>query len=285
MCYYIFGVNKMIVVGTEEFAHTDFEIKNVDTVSQNWVNQRAYHGYAESPRPYSGFMLMRDDIEMAFDSSDGYTVVAKKNDIMYLPRGCRYETRVIGTPPAARDTLVNFDTEKDGEDIVFSERPIKICSDGGAYAHVFDELSVATHLPVTSPVRIKSLVYTLTWQLLTKELISGALYPIRKGVLFIEEHWNENFRISDAAFLCGMCESYFRRLFLEWSGMSPLEYRNTIRLSNAKSMLSVGTYTVREVAEAVGFDDSFYFARAFRKQTGFSPTEFMRQKNNESTEK
>ena len=104
------------------------------------------------------------------------------------------------------------------------------------------------------------------------------------GVLYIEEHWNETFKVFDAANLCGMCESYFRRLFLEWSGMSPIEYRNTIRLSNAKSMLAVGTYTVKEVAAAVGFDDSFYFARAFKRQTGFSPTEFMRQKNGESAE-
>ena len=274
----------MTVMNIEEFAHTDFEIKNVDTVSQNWINQRAYHGYAENPRPYSGFMLLRDDIEMTFSAADGYKITAKKNDIMYLPRGCKYETHVMGEPSSARDTLVNFDTAAKGENIVFSERPIKICSDGGSYARIFDELAVATHLPTVTPMRIKSLIYTLTWQLLTKEIISGALYPIRKGVLYIEEHWNENFKIFDAANLCGMCESYFRRLFLEWSGMSPLEYRNTIRLSNAKSMLGEGVYTVKEVAEAVGFDDSFYFARAFKRQTGFSPTEFMRQKNGESAE-
>ena len=93
---------------------------------------------------------------------------------------------------------------------------------------------------------------------------------------YIDKNMGSNLKVADIAELCGMSESYFRRLFNRYAGMSPVEYRNSIRISAAKSMLVENVSSISEIARAVGFDDSFYFSRLFRRVTGVSPSAYAR---------
>ena len=93
---------------------------------------------------------------------------------------------------------------------------------------------------------------------------------------YLKLHWNENTPVSELAALCGMSECYFRRLFGKFAGMNPVRYRTLIRISAAKSMLSAGGMSVAEVAEAVGFEDCFYFSRVFKIIVGVSPSVYVR---------
>ena len=62
----------------------------------------------------------------------------------------------------------------------------------------------------------------------------------------------------------------FRRLF----GLSPMALRRRRRLEQAAHMLGDRERSVAEVAEACGFEDAFYFSRAFRQHHGCSPREW-----------
>ena len=73
------------------------------------------------------------------------------------------------------------------------------------------------------------------------------------------------------AALCGISIAYFYRCFRKWSGKSPVEYRNLLRLSNAEAMLRNSDMRMGEIASLIGFDDPFYFCRVFAKQYGMSP--------------
>jgi iron complex transport system substrate-binding protein len=63
-------------------------------------------------------------------------------------------------------------------------------------------------------------------------------------------------------------------LFRAWSGQSPIEYRNTLRLSQAEAMLRNTDMQIKEIAETVGFEDSFYFSRVFAQYFGVSPKKY-----------
>ena len=68
-----------------------------------------------------------------------------------------------------------------------------------------------------------------------------------------------------------MSEVSFRRNFKEFTGKAPLEYRNDIRLNNAKIMLQSGQYTVSETAEACGFSNLSFFTRLYKNKYGHTP--------------
>ena len=57
-----------------------------------------------------------------------------------------------------------------------------------------------------------------------------------------------------------MSESHFRKRFKEYTGKSPIDYRNTIRIYEAKKLIESGECTVQEAAYTVGFNNmSFYY--------------------------
>ena len=68
-----------------------------------------------------------------------------------------------------------------------------------------------------------------------------------------------------------MSEVNFRRLFKEYTGKSPVEYRNDIRLKNAKIKLQSGEYNVSEAAYESGFSNLSFFIRLYKKKYGHTP--------------
>ncbi len=67
-----------------------------------------------------------------------------------------------------------------------------------------------------------------------------------------------------------------RKLFKARYGVSPNRYLNSIRIENAKRLLKNTSMRISEISEAVGFDDSHYFARSFREAVGCTPSEYRR---------
>jgi len=74
-----------------------------------------------------------------------------------------------------------------------------------------------------------------------------------------------------------MSVTHFRREWKKHYNITPLAYRNSIRLSFARELILSGYYTVSEIAEKCGFDDVGYFIRFFKKHTGITPFKYKQQ--------
>lgn len=103
------------------------------------------------------------------------------------------------------------------------------------------------------------------------EAFSPGLARIARGVAALEMHFLENTPVAEYAALCGLRENRFRSLFSEHFGMSPLEYRNTLRMRYAQQLLQQFHCSVAEAAQAAGFTSTSYFCRMHRKLFGTSP--------------
>lgn len=64
------------------------------------------------------------------------------------------------------------------------------------------------------------------------------------------------------------------KLFAKYIKQSPNTYVTQYRLDKSTALLKDTDKTVTEIATAVGFNGSSYYAEAFRKWYGTSPTEF-----------
>ena len=72
--------------------------------------------------------------------------------------------------------------------------------------------------------------------------------------------------------------SNLMRVFRKATGQTPIEYLVRLRIQRAMDMLRNTDLTVTEIALEVGFNDSNYFTRQFRRILGESPRSF-RQRN------
>lgn len=108
----------------------------------------------------------------------------------------------------------------------------------------------------------------------TQSLSYGAKKRCAPAISYINEHPLDNIPVGELATLCGLKESFFRKSFHEATGVSPVTYRNNVRISNAVSLIQSGNMSLSEVAQNSGFDDYYYFCRLFKKIIGVSPGKF-----------
>lgn len=105
-----------------------------------------------------------------------------------------------------------------------------------------------------------------------------------KEVAFAMHHfrmnYNQEINIDEYAKSRNISTCWFIRCFRQITGQTPLQYILSLRISNAQSLLEKTDYSITEISEQVGFNNSLYFSRMFHKQTGVSPKEY--RKNNES---
>lgn len=74
---------------------------------------------------------------------------------------------------------------------------------------------------------------------------------------------------------------YLRKLFKKEMGLTPLEYMTQLRMKKAEMMLTAmwsSDYSITEIGQLCGFEDSLYFSRVFKKHFGCSPSVFARSR-------
>ncbi|MCQ2386236.1 MAG: AraC family transcriptional regulator [Clostridia bacterium] len=95
---------------------------------------------------------------------------------------------------------------------------------------------------------------------------------------YIFAHFHEaDFNCRVLPELCHIKYTYFKRLFVTKYGMPPISYVTALRMKLAKDLLRSGLYSVSETAEKAGYASPYYFSRAFKKENGISPSDYINQ--------
>ncbi|MBO9597883.1 MAG: helix-turn-helix domain-containing protein, partial [Cohnella sp.] len=72
----------------------------------------------------------------------------------------------------------------------------------------------------------------------------------------------------------GMSRSYFSQCYKKFTGVSFGDALRSMKIEQAKGLLSTTELSVYEIASAIGFEDDKHFSRVFRERTGAYPTEY-----------
>ncbi len=91
---------------------------------------------------------------------------------------------------------------------------------------------------------------------------------------YIQENYMYDISMQDLARAMNYSEAYFCKLFKQCFSKNFTSYLTEYRVKEAKRMLKQPTVNVKDVGRAVGYMDSNYFARVFKRITGQTPTEY-----------
>ena len=91
---------------------------------------------------------------------------------------------------------------------------------------------------------------------------------------FIAQHYTEDISLQDVAGSMNYSDAYFCKIFKQCFQKSFLVYLTEYRVEMAKLLLADGFTNIKDVSAKVGYHDSNYFARVFKRSEGITPTEY-----------
>ncbi|GIO41607.1 AraC family transcriptional regulator [Paenibacillus apis] len=94
------------------------------------------------------------------------------------------------------------------------------------------------------------------------------------AVRYMEAHYSELWTLASLAERLGTSPRQLQRGFKTRFGHSPMEHLISIRLEQAKLLLSKNELPISRIAEEVGYTDTYYFSRLFKKYMGLSPRSY-----------
>lgn len=89
---------------------------------------------------------------------------------------------------------------------------------------------------------------------------------------YIGKHYAQALSLEILAEFLSISPFFLSRVFNSESGFSLSEYLTMVRMNQAKTLLLDGRMNVSEVADAVGYEDSGYFSKVFKRHFGCSPS-------------
>jgi len=235
---------------------------------QYW-NAETY-SYRDVPRPDHGILLItQGKIEFLSPIS---RVLAQPGDMIYLPKGSRYEAIIRPEYGETKDYLINFDTDS----LSCPEAPLRLFhTENRGYLDLFAEALEKRIKNQLGEFGMLAVFFELL-EAISRESRSGALdsgdRQMEKARALLSDPGNPS--VARIARSLGISESGLRRAFKNTFGVSPVQYRIHIRINQAKYLLESTEMTVSAVADALGFYDQAYFCKIFRKYIGVSPKQY-----------
>ena len=97
---------------------------------------------------------------------------------------------------------------------------------------------------------------------------------------YIDRNYKKDISAKDVAGILGYSDVYFSKVFKQLFDDNFINYLTKIRIDRAKLLLKDISFNIKEVGKSVGYADSNYFTKVFKRSIGISPSEY-RSKHND----
>ena len=205
---------------------------------------------------------------------NGEHITVKEGEMLFVPKGASYTAKALYDGTSY--TAIHFDAD-------FTEQPKPACYSLENFyerEYIINCFSDLWNFGDTSEkYRCVSLFYSLLSYISTiKNTIkqeNSSLKIIEPAIAYLKEHiYDSTLKTDKLHRMCGISDTYFRKIFTLRFGTTPQSYITAKRISHANSIISSGDFdTIAEVALSVGFKDSLYFSKVFKKIYGISPSQ------------
>jgi AraC-like DNA-binding protein len=100
---------------------------------------------------------------------------------------------------------------------------------------------------------------------------SDAIMKVGRCLSLMENEYTQPLQLATLAKAVHLSPRSLLRTFKKIMGVSPIDYLIRLRIEKSRELLRDPQFSITQVAFRVGFSDSNYFARQFKKVTGMNP--------------
>ncbi|MDR6553531.1 AraC family transcriptional regulator [Paenibacillus qinlingensis] len=155
-------------------------------------------------------------------------------------------------------------------------------SDLLTYTQIFQRLvHTFTSKPVGYPILLRSqlllILSNMANDLATDHGVSSQSArrtEITETIRHMQNHYADPLELHALSQAGSLSPNYFRKLFKEATGRTPLEFLTHLRIEKAKELLQAGTHSISKISAMVGYEDIHYFSKLFKKLEGMSPKNY-----------
>ncbi len=204
--------------------------------------------------------------------SNGKKYTSNAENMMILPKGSSYRWQCV---KAGHYSVIEFDCDLQVDEI-FSF-PIKNSEKMLSRFRNIEQ----KRLLKKSLYQMESIKETYAIVLELLRTVEQAYTPSSKkqkllpAMEYIASHYTEKIQNDALAEIAGMSTVYFRKLFTETYGVSPINYIIDLRIKKAKEMLRSDYSSITDIALSLGYGNIYDFSRDFKKRTGVAPSRYL----------
>lgn len=204
----------------------------------------------------------------------GHVFHLKAGEMMYVPKGATYTVKRVSTEES-RFVSLNFDAE--------IENAVPRLYPMGNYMDIQHVCNQLVRLWLFRKPSDEYKCMSVLYDIFSKVCVADEMqywdhkqfHQIRPAVEYLKAHiFDCSLNIGSLHLLCGISDTYFRKIFISQFGTSPQKYIINKRLTQAKSLIENGDFnSIGELALSVGYEDALYFSRGFKEKYGMPPSE------------
>lgn len=91
---------------------------------------------------------------------------------------------------------------------------------------------------------------------------------------YVENNYIYDISMQEAAEEMGYSDAYFSKLFKQYFNQNFMAYLTEYRIKKAKELLSNTNHSIKDISRMVGYTDSNYFAKIFKRLVGEIPSKY-----------
>ena len=229
----------------------------------------------------SGRILRRNNrsnwaIVIKYEGETIYTNNGKKflsniENMIILPKGITYEMQCL---KAGHFSIIEFESDIEHNKIL--PFPLK---NAEKILELFRKMEYKRNLkgPMYELECIEttySIIIQLAKESSRKYMPNTKQQKLVPAIDYIAENYAKKIKNEDLAALTGFSTDYFRKIFTQVYGISPIEYIHKLRIKKAKELLNSDYISITDIAVSLGYENIYDFSRSFKKATGISPSKY-----------
>lgn len=209
----------------------------------------------------------------------GKEIVATEGDLLYLPADVEYTSFWEQMEGSTYISFIYNLYGLKGEMLHLNSNITPLISDKNGEIYKLLKQCVDSYIKNEkyAGLALQSQFYKLLYTVLRRENRKAIkrdkkTSEIYRAIVYLEDNYMFEITTDELAEMCNMSVATFRRMFKKYKRISPMKYKQQLRMAHAKNMLESGVYTVSEVAEIMGCTDLSHFNRQYFSEFSINPS-------------
>ena len=255
---------------------------NISTLIVNkYINTHNYKcNYDTLPRPFHSLAIMMKGTGILH--CKGEIIPIHPEDVFFIPQNCTYRSfwQISSVDKEISFYSMHFSFSTQINDFSQSKNKIQKFNieNTDSFIHKYKKLQECLfNLPsnhfVTASIFFNILSIAVSKMNICSD--NDRFGQIKPAIDYLQLNFNSSVPVKYLASLCFLSESRFFTLFKKQTGMSPIRYKNYLKLNQiAQYLLLYPNKSIETISDEFSFSSPMYLIRQFKQQFGKTPHQY-----------